>query len=76
MIDLINPAVPAGAYDEFLVDALPKARAQRKRSALLNFDSTSERDDAPLVRCLRPGGQSGASALFDVICKLLHGFLG
>ncbi|GIF17581.1 4,5-DOPA dioxygenase extradiol [Actinoplanes tereljensis] len=29
MSDLFNPAIPAGAYDEFLVEALPAARAQR-----------------------------------------------
>lgn len=28
-IDLFNPAVPAGAYDDLLVRALPQARAQR-----------------------------------------------
>jgi 4,5-DOPA dioxygenase extradiol len=26
---ILNPAVPAGAYDEFLIEALPRARAQR-----------------------------------------------
>ncbi|MFI1992643.1 dioxygenase [Actinoplanes sp. NPDC020271] len=29
MSSLFNPAVPAGAYDEFLIEALPRARAQR-----------------------------------------------
>jgi 4,5-DOPA dioxygenase extradiol len=29
MTDLLNPAIPAGAYDEFLPGALPLARAQR-----------------------------------------------
>jgi 4,5-DOPA dioxygenase extradiol len=29
MTDLLNPAVPAGAYEEFLPGALPRARAQR-----------------------------------------------
>jgi len=29
MRSIINPAVPAGAYDEFLPPALPRARAQR-----------------------------------------------
>jgi 4,5-DOPA dioxygenase extradiol len=28
-MDIFNPAVPGGAYDEFLVEALPRARAQR-----------------------------------------------
>jgi 4,5-DOPA dioxygenase extradiol len=29
MSSILNPAVPAGAYDRFLIDALPRARAQR-----------------------------------------------
>jgi 4,5-DOPA dioxygenase extradiol len=29
MTDPFNPAVPAGAYDEFLLAALARARAQR-----------------------------------------------
>jgi 4,5-DOPA dioxygenase extradiol len=29
MTDVFHPSVPAGAYDEFLVDALPRARGQR-----------------------------------------------
>ena len=29
MTSVFNPAVPGGAYDEFLVEALPRARAQR-----------------------------------------------
>jgi 4,5-DOPA dioxygenase extradiol len=29
MSSIFDPAVPAGAYDEFLVEALPRARAQR-----------------------------------------------
>jgi 4,5-DOPA dioxygenase extradiol len=29
MTGILNPAVPAGAYDEFLRDALPRARAQQ-----------------------------------------------
>jgi len=29
MSSILDPAVPAGAYDEFLVEALPRARAQR-----------------------------------------------
>jgi 4,5-DOPA dioxygenase extradiol len=27
---MLNPAVPAGAYDDFLPGALPRARAQRQ----------------------------------------------
>jgi 4,5-DOPA dioxygenase extradiol len=29
MTSILNPAVPGGAYDEFLTEALPRARAQR-----------------------------------------------
>jgi len=29
MTSILNPAVPAGAYDQFLPGALPRARAQR-----------------------------------------------
>lgn len=29
MNSLLDPEVPAGAYDRFLIDALPRARAQR-----------------------------------------------
>ncbi|MBB2943100.1 4,5-DOPA dioxygenase extradiol [Actinoplanes lutulentus] len=29
MSSVLNPAVPAGAYDQFLLEALPRARAQR-----------------------------------------------
>jgi len=29
MSSILNPAVPAGAYDRFILDALPRARAQR-----------------------------------------------
>ena len=30
MTSILNPAVPAGAYDDFLPGALPRARAQRQ----------------------------------------------
>jgi 4,5-DOPA dioxygenase extradiol len=30
MTSILNPAVPAGAYDDFLPGALPRARVQRQ----------------------------------------------
>ena len=33
MTDILNPAIPAGAYDDFLPGALPAARTQRAWTA-------------------------------------------
>jgi len=66
VIDLINPAVPAGAYDEFLVDALPKARAQRNwapadgplPALYLSHGAPPLFDDGPWLRQLFDWAQS------------------
>ena len=66
MIDLINPAVPAGAYDQFLVEALPRARAQRDwtpadgplPALYLSHGAPPLFDDGPWLRQLFDWAQS------------------
>jgi 4,5-DOPA dioxygenase extradiol len=51
-MDILNPSVPAGAYDAFLPEALPRARAQREWTP----------DDGPLPALYL---SHGAPPLFD-----------
>lgn len=58
MSDVFNPAIPAGAYDEFLPGALPRARAQRAWTAAdgafpaiyLSHGAPPLFDDGPWIR--------------------------
>ncbi len=63
---LFDPAVPAGAYDEFLVEALPRARAQRAwtpadgplPALYLSHGAPPLFDDGPWLRQLFDWAQS------------------
>ena len=60
MTDVFNPAIPAGAYDEFLPGALPRARSQREwnpadgafPSIYLSHGAPPLLDDGPWIRQL------------------------
>ena len=66
MTSLFDPAVPAGAYDEFLVEALPRARAQRAwtpddgalPALYLSHGAPPLFDDGPWLRQLFAWAQS------------------
>jgi 4,5-DOPA dioxygenase extradiol len=64
--DLLHPAVPAGAYDEFLPEALPRARSQRAwtpedgplPALYLSHGAPPLFDDGPWLRQLFEWAQS------------------
>jgi 4,5-DOPA dioxygenase extradiol len=66
MSSIFNPAIPAGAYDEFLVEALPAARAQRSwtpadgplPALYLSHGAPPLFDDGPWLRQLFAWSQS------------------
>lgn len=66
MTTILDPAVPAGAYDQFLVDALPRARAQREwtpadgplPALYLSHGAPPLFDDGPWLRSLFAWAQS------------------
>jgi len=63
---ILNPAIPAGAYDRFLIDALPRARAQREwvpadgplPALYLSHGAPPLFDDGPWLRSLFDWAQS------------------
>ncbi|MFG3684958.1 dioxygenase [Micromonospora sp. NPDC047740] len=66
MTSILNPAVPAGAYDRFLTEALPRARAQREwapadgplPALYLSHGAPPLFDDGPWIRQLFDWAQS------------------